>query len=86
MKLIMIIGGNVTEYAKHMFRVLDTDKDKKVSFQEVMLGFHNLSGSADEKDKLKLVFQVKFCHVGQVLSTIPSARPTIQLVEITIFN
>ena len=46
------------EYAKHLFRVLDTDKDKLVSFSEVMIGFHNLSGGGDEKEKLKMVFQV----------------------------
>ena len=51
-------GGNVDEYAKHLFRVLDTDKDKLVSFSEVMIGFHNLSGGGDEKEKLKMVFQV----------------------------
>lgn len=42
-----------------MFRVLDTDKDKKVSFEEVMIGFHNLSGNANEKEKLDIVFQVR---------------------------
>ena len=56
---MLIAGGNVSEYAKHLFRVLDTDKDNWVSFEEVMVGFHNLSGSANEKDKLRIVFQVK---------------------------
>ena len=54
----LLPGGNVDEYAKHLFRVLDTDKDNLVSFQEVMVGFHNLSGGGDEKEKLKMVFQV----------------------------
>lgn len=54
----LISGGNVTEYAKHLFRVLDTDKDNMVSFQEVMLGFHHLSSSGDERERMKMVFQV----------------------------
>ena len=55
---LLFPAGNVEEYAKHLFRVLDTDKDNQVSFQEVMLGFHNLSQAGDEKEKLKLVFQM----------------------------
>ncbi|TRY80380.1 hypothetical protein TCAL_04862 [Tigriopus californicus] len=51
-------GGNVTEYAKHMFRVLDTDKDDMVNFREVMIGFHNLSTAGDEKEKLRMVFEM----------------------------
>ena len=46
------------EYSRHLFRVLDTDRDGLVSFQEVMVGFHALSGAADQADKLRIVFQV----------------------------
>ena len=48
----------MTEYARHLFRAFDTDKDGLVSFEEVIIGFHHLSGSGDEREKLKLVFHV----------------------------
>ena len=48
----------MTEYAKHLFRAFDTDVDGYVSFEEVIVGFHHLSGSGDEKEKLKIVFRV----------------------------
>ena len=52
-------GGNVDEYARHLFRVLDTDRDGLVSFSECVVGFHNLSQSAgDNQEKLKMVFKV----------------------------
>ncbi len=54
-----VLGGNVDEYAKHLFRVLDTDKDGLVSFSEAVVGFHNLSGNGDEQEKIKMVFQVR---------------------------
>lgn len=50
--------GDVKEYSKHLFRVLDTDKDNKVSWKEVMVGFHQLSSSGNPDDKLKLVYQM----------------------------
>ncbi len=53
-----VADGDVKDYARHLFRAFDTDKDGLVSFEEVMIGFHHLSGSGDEKEKLKLVFQV----------------------------
>jgi neurocalcin delta len=50
-------SGDVTDFAKHIFRVFDTDKDKKVTFKEVLLGFHVLSrGELDTR--LRLVFSV----------------------------
>jgi Ca2+-binding EF-hand superfamily protein len=61
-------GGNVTEYAKHLFRVLDADKDGLVSFEEVIVGFHNLSGNGDEKEKLKMVFQMYDIDGNKTLS------------------
>ena len=57
--MFAFLGGNVSEYAKHLFRVIDTDKDKMVNFEEVMIGFHNLSGNGNEREKLKIVFQVR---------------------------
>jgi hypothetical protein len=39
--------------------VLDTDKDNLVSFKEVMLGFHHLSQSGNEKEKMHIVFQAR---------------------------
>ena len=51
-------AGNADEYAKHLFRVLDTDKDDMVSFQEVMVGFHNLSQAGDEREKMRIAFQM----------------------------
>ena len=53
-----IVGGNVAEYAKHLFRAFDTDVDGYVSFEEVIVGFHHLSGSGDEREKMKIVFRV----------------------------
>ena len=53
-----IAGGNVAEYAKHLFRAFDTDVDGYVSFEEVIVGFHHLSGGGDEKEKMKIVFRV----------------------------
>ena len=52
------ITGDATEYSKHLFRVLDTDKDNMVSWREVMVGFHQLSPSGDPDQKLKLVYSV----------------------------
>ncbi len=47
------------EYARHLFRVLDADRDGLVSFSECVVGFHNLSQSAgDNQEKLKMVFKV----------------------------
>ena len=51
-----------------MFRVLDTDKDNLISFQEVMIGFHNLSGGGDEKEKMKMVFQMYDIDGNKTLS------------------
>lgn len=51
-------GGDVWEYAKHLFRVIDTDKDGMVNFKEVMIGFHNLSSAGDEQARMKMVFQM----------------------------
>ena len=53
-----LITGDATEYSKHLFRVLDTDKDNMVSWREVMVGFHQLSPSGDPDQKLKLVYSV----------------------------
>ena len=53
-----IAGGNVAEYAKHLFRAFDTDVDGYVSFEEVIVGFHHLSGGGDEKEKMMIVFRV----------------------------
>lgn len=50
--------GDATEYSKHLFRVLDTDKDNMVSWREVMVGFHQLSPSGDPDQKLRLVYNV----------------------------
>ncbi len=50
--------SKVDEYAKHLFRALDTDKDDLVSFEEVTLGFHHLSSAGDEKSRLRLVFHI----------------------------
>lgn len=50
-----------------MFRVLDTDKDDMVNFREVMIGFHNLSTAGDEKEKLRMVFEVSF-HLSWMYS------------------
>ena len=50
--------GDATEYSKHLFRVLDTDKDNMVSWKEVMVGFHQLSPSGDPDQKLRLVYNV----------------------------
>ena len=55
---VNIAGGNVAEYAKHLFRAFDTDVDGYVSFEEVIVGFHHLSGGGDEKEKMKIVFRV----------------------------
>lgn len=51
-------GGNVEEYAKQLFRVLDQDKDNKVSFKEVLLGFHHLSANGNPTEKMRIVFQM----------------------------
>jgi len=49
--------GDVTDFAKHIFRVFDTDKDQRVTFREVLLGFHTLSrGELD--NRLRLVFSI----------------------------
>jgi len=50
--------GDATEYSKHLFRVLDTDKDNMVSWKEVMVGFHQLSPSGDPDQKLRLVYNM----------------------------
>jgi hypothetical protein len=55
------MAGDATEYSRHLFRVLDTDKDDHLSWKEVMVGFHNLSPAADKTEKLKLVFRVRNC-------------------------
>jgi len=49
--------GDVTDFAKHIFRVFDTDHDKKVTFKEVLIGFHTLS-RGDINTRLRLVFEV----------------------------
>jgi hypothetical protein len=50
--------GDATEYSRHLFRVLDTDKDDHLSWKEVMVGFHNLSAAGDKTEKLRLVYKV----------------------------
>merc|ERR1719220_735195 len=50
--------GDAAEYSKHLFRVLDTDKDNNLSWKEVMVGFHQLSPSGDPDQKLKLVYSM----------------------------
>ena len=50
--------GDATEYSKHFFRALDTNNDKKVSFKEVMIGFHHLSPQGNQDERLKIVFKV----------------------------
>ena len=56
------VTGDATEYSKHLFRVLDTDKDNMVSWREVMVGFHQLSPSGDPDQKLKLVYSVSMTN------------------------
>ena len=53
------IPGNATEYSKHLFRALDTNKDQRVSFKEIMLGFHHLSSQGSQEERLRIVFQVR---------------------------
>ena len=60
----LIADGNVAEYAKHLFRAFDTDVDGFVSFEEVIVGFHHLSGAGDEKEKLKIVFRVRRINIS----------------------
>ena len=48
----------MAEYAKHLFRAFDTDVDGYVSFEEVIVGFHHLSGGGDENQKMQIVFRV----------------------------
>lgn len=49
--------GDVTDFAKHIFRVFDTDNDQRVTFREVLIGFHTLSrGEVD--NRLRLVFSI----------------------------
>jgi len=50
--------GDATEYSKHFFRALDCNNDKKVSFKEVMIGFHHLSPQGNQEERLKIVFKV----------------------------
>ena len=57
----LLTVGDATEYSRHLFRVLDTDKDDHLSWKEVMVGFHNLSPAADKTEKLRLVFRVNLC-------------------------
>ena len=63
------ITGDATEYSKHLFRVLDTDKDNMVSWREVMVGFHQLSPSGDPDQKLKLVYSVSKYSVDSIKRT-----------------
>lgn len=50
--------GDATEYSKHFFRALDTNNDNKVSFKEVMVGFHYLSPQGSQEERLKIVFKM----------------------------
>ena len=54
-----IFPGDATEYSKHLFRALDSDKDNMVSWKEVMVGLHHLSPNGDPEKKLLLVFDVR---------------------------
>lgn len=60
-------GGNVSEYAKHLFRAFDTDVDGYVSFEEVIVGFHHLSGGGDENQKMQIVFRIYDTDNNRVL-------------------
>ena len=53
-----LFSGDAAEYSKHLFRVLDSDKDNMVSWKEVMVGFHQLSPNGDPDAKLRLVYSV----------------------------
>jgi len=63
-------GGKVDDYASHLFRVLDTDKDKKVSFAEVTVGFHHLSSAGDERERLRLIFKMLDFDDTKAISTV----------------
>ena len=56
--IFLFLAGNATEYSKHLFRALDKNKDNRVSFKEVMLGFHHLSSHGSQEERLKIVFTV----------------------------
>ena len=58
MSISSVSAGKVDDYASHLFRVLDTDKDQLISFSEVLIGFHHLTLNGDEREKLKIVFDM----------------------------
>jgi len=60
--------GNATEYSKHLFRALDCNKDNRVSFKEIMLGFHHLSSQGSQEERLKIVFKMYDASCTKTLS------------------
>jgi len=60
--------GNATEYSKHLFRALDSNKDNRVSFKEIMLGFHHLSSQGSQEERLKIVFKMYDASCTKTLS------------------
>jgi len=60
--------GNAAEYSKHLFRALDTNKDQRVSFREIMLGFHHLSSQGSQEERLRIVFQMYDASCTRTLS------------------
>jgi len=61
--------GDATEYSKHLFRALDTNKDNRISFKEIMLGFHHLSSQGVQEERLKIVFKMYDASCTKTLST-----------------
>jgi len=60
--------GNATEYSKHLFRALDKNKDNRVSFKEIMLGFHHLSSQGSQEERLRIVFEMYDASCTKTLS------------------
>ena len=64
-----------------MFRAFDTDVDGYVSFEEVIVGFHHLSGGGDEKEKLKIVFRVRRSNIVIVGKSDTTFNPFFQVYD-----
>ena len=56
--IVFYFTGNAAEYSKHLFRALDKNKDNRVSFKEIMIGFHHLSSQGSQEERLRIVFEV----------------------------
>lgn len=60
--------GNAAEYSKHLFRALDKNKDNRVSFKEIMIGFHHLSSQGSQEERLRIVFEMYDASCTKTLS------------------